>query len=253
MRPGYESDSSDSSSEDLLQLVLEEEEELRRQKKRKLQKALLLATLALSVGLYDQHHNHFYRNRIKWVDHVSQLNAEGPNAFFAMYRMHYPAYMKLCEFIHHAVMKNFEMAKLRTGNSVDVITTPIALHCCLRWLSGGSYHDIRLTAGMGKSSFYNYAHRCISAIIECDALAYKFPTTPMEVERAAQDFKAISSHGVMEGCVAAMDGILIKTITPAKSQVGNVRAFFSGHYQHYGINVQVNQCLLLYLFILNTF
>ena len=70
------------------------------------------------------------------------------------------------------------------------------------------------------------------------------------MKRAAQDFKAISSNGVMEGCVAAMDGILIKTITPAKSQVGNVRSFVSGHYQHYGINVQVNACLVLFAFCL---
>ena len=143
--------------------------------------------------------------------------------------------MELCDLIDHAVRMNFEMANRRTGNSVGVITTPIALHCCLRWLAGGSYHDICLTAGMGKSSFYKYAHRCISAIYECDALAYKFPTTPLEVECAARNFKAISSNGVMEGCVTAMDGILIKTITPARSQVENVRAFFSGHYQHYGI------------------
>ena len=61
--------------------------------------------------------------------------------------------MKLCDLIDHAVKKNFEMAMRRTGNSVGVITTPIALHCCLRLLAGGSYHDIGLTAGMGKSSF----------------------------------------------------------------------------------------------------
>ena len=78
---------------------------------------------------------------------------------------------------------------------------------------------MRLTAGMGKSSFYKYDHRCISAIDECDALAYKFLTTPLAIEHAAQDFKAISSNGLTEACVAAtMDGILIKAITPARDQ-----------------------------------
>ena len=57
------------------------------------------------------------------------------------------------------------MASTRTGNSVGVITTPIAFHCCIHWLSGGSHHDIRLTAGMSKTSFYCYAHRCIAAIM----------------------------------------------------------------------------------------
>ena len=92
----------------------------------------------------------------------------------------------------------------------------------------------------GKSAFYDNTHRCIAANNECDALAYKFPTTPLEVERTAQDFKAISSNRVMEGCVAVTDGILTKPITPAKSEVGNVRALFSCHYHYYGINVQVN-------------
>ena len=185
---GYESDSSDCSSENLLQLILDEEEELRRQRKKKLLKIILLvATVTLSVGLQEPD-NHFYRERLKWMEHVAHLNSEGPNAFYVLCHvqdMHYPSYMKLCDLIDQSGRKNFEMAKLRTGQKVGVITTPIALHCCLRWLSGGSYHDIHLTAGMGKSSFYNYAHRCISAINECDALAYKFPTTPLEVERAA--------------------------------------------------------------------
>ena len=57
------------------------------------------------------------------------------------------------------------------------------------------------------------------------------------MEWAAQDFPSISSHGVMEGCVAVMDGILIRTIVLARTEVGNVGAFFSGHYQHYGLNV----------------
>ena len=153
---GYESDSSDSSSSNLLQLILDKEEELRKQRKKKSLKAtLLLATVTLSVGLQEPE-NHFYRDRLKWMEQVARLNCEGPNSFHAtMYRMHYASYMKLCDLIDHAVRKNFEMANRRTGNSVGVITTQIALHCCLRWLSGGSYHDIRLTAGMGKSSFYN--------------------------------------------------------------------------------------------------
>ena len=65
--------------------------------------------------------------------------------------------------------------------------------------------------------------------------------SPQEVEDAAQSFKAISSNGVIEGCVAAMGGILIKTITPSRKEVGNVKAFFFGHYQHYALNVQVNK------------
>ena len=71
-----------------------------------------------------------------------------------------------------------------------------------------------MTAGKSSASFKIYAHRCISAINECDDLAFKFPSTPNEVERAAQDFKSINSYDVIEGCIAAMDGILIKIQVP---------------------------------------
>ena len=102
------------------------------------------------------------------------------------------------------------MANRKTGNfhpesTIGVITTPVALHCCICWLAGGSYHDIRLTAGMSRASFYSYANRCNPAINECDDLAFKFPSTPSEVECAAQNYKSLSSYRVIEGCVAAMD------------------------------------------------
>ena len=72
--------------------------------------------------------------------------------------------MKLCSLIDHAVQKNVDMANRKTGNChvdspIGVITTPIALHCCICWLSGGFYHDIRLTAGMSRASFYQYTHK----------------------------------------------------------------------------------------------
>ena len=37
-----------------------------------------------------------------------------------------------------------------------------------------------------------------------------------------------------------MDGILIKIQVPRKSEVGTVKAFFSGHYHTYGLNIQVS-------------
>jgi hypothetical protein len=43
---------------------------------------------------------------------------------------------------------------------------------------------------------------------------------------------------VIDGCVACVDGLLLRIQTPSSSETGNVKAFFSGHYQAYGINVQ---------------
>jgi hypothetical protein len=58
------------------------------------------------------------------------------------------------------------------------------------------------------------------------------------MQAAADGFRNISSNGVIDGCIACVDGILLKIQTPAATEVGNVKAFFSGHYQTYGINVQ---------------
>ena len=108
--------------------------------------------------------------------------------------------MKLCSLIVPAVQKDVDMANRTTGDfhhesTISVITTPVALRCCNCWLAPGSYqHDICLTAGMSRASFYIYDHRCISAINEYNDLSFKFLSTPGEVERAAQDLKSISSY-----------------------------------------------------------
>jgi len=76
--------------------------------KKKFHEALLLANLTLCVGL-EEANDRTYRERLKWDEYVSLLNKEGPNAFYGMYRMHYPSYMKLCKLIDNFVRKNVEM------------------------------------------------------------------------------------------------------------------------------------------------
>jgi len=39
-------------------------------------------------------------------------------------------------------------------------------------------------------------------------------------------------------CVACLDGYLLQIRVPACSETGNVKSYFSGHYQTYGINIQ---------------
>ena len=77
------------------------------------------------------------------------------------------------------------------------------------------------------AAFCVCACRCIKAINETFHL--HFPTTPQEIEKAARGFESVSSHRVIEGCVAALDGLLIKIKVPSsREQVGRVKAFFSG-------------------------
>ena len=51
-------------------------------------------------------------------------------------------------------------------------------------------------------------------------------------------FTAISSHGILNNCVTAIDGWLCHIRVPSSKETPNVTACFSGHYQCYGLNVQ---------------
>jgi len=96
-----------------------------------------------------------------------------------------------------------------------------------------------------KAAFYHYIYKYMDAILASTELAYKFPETEQELNEAAQSFAALSSHGAIKGCVACLDGYLLQIKVPAKVETGNVKAYFSGHYQTSGINVHAtcdHQC-----------
>ena len=71
-------------------------------------------------------------------------------------------------------------------------------------------------------------------------LAYKFPETEQELNKAAQGFAALSSHVALKGCVACLDGYLLQIKVPSKAETGNVKTYLSGHDQTYGINMQAH-------------
>ena len=210
---------------------------------------LMTEIIAIVVPIFCMHLHRkepYYDQKVIWNEHVSKLNNKGPTKFFRAHRMHYSSFMKLCNYIDPHVRKLSKYSPSTFG----VITTEIALHCAIRWLAGASYIELCHHIGVSKTTFYHYTHRVIAAINTCKALDYKLPTEPHEVERAAADFAAISSHGVLQGCIGALDGLLVKTITPSKNEVPHVKAYYSGHYAHYGINMQAicdSSCRFIYL------
>ncbi len=119
----------------------------------------------------------------------------------------------------------------------------------MSWLGGGSYHDICISAGISISSLYLCVHKCIDVVLACDQLAYSFPTGDHEVQKAANDFKQCSTYGVIDGCVACLDGLLIRIQTPLSQETSNVKSYFSLHYQAYGLNIQAvcgTRCCFVY-------
>ena len=76
-----------------------------------------------------------------------------------------------------------------------------------------------MLAGISRAAFYVYCHRLNRVINKCPSLSYKLPAAPQEIEGEPEGLKSMSFHDVLEGCVGAIDGILLRMI------VGHVKNF----------------------------
>lgn len=149
-------------------------------------------------------------------------------------RMSYDSFNKLLTCVRLDLQVNLKMAGLRGG----AILPEVCLYLCLRFLAGGSYSDIRFFTGVSTASFYRIVWKTIRAINKSASLVIKFPASVSEARDAALGFQSISQQGCIWNCVAVLDGYHLQIQTPSKSEARNVRSFFSGHYQTYGVNVQ---------------
>ena len=111
----------------------------------------------------------------------------------------------------------------------------LSLYCALRYLAGGRYQDVRLVAGVARSTFYHLVWEAITAINRCPELLIQFPTTINECSTAATDFKKLSADGVMDRCIGAIDGWLCRIVPPSVNETDDVLSYFSGHYQYFPI------------------
>ena len=77
-----------------------------------------------------------------------------------------------------------------------------------------------------------------------------FPPADEDISKVASDFSAISANGLIQGCVGCMDGLLIRvSAAPSLKQAKNPKAYYSGHYQDYGMNIKAicdSQCQFTY-------
>jgi hypothetical protein len=184
--------------------------------------------------------------RMDWVEHRDRQIRRG--AFNRMYRMSVDAFNELVELLREALSVNVHMADVRSR--AGVIIPEIRVHCLIRYLSGGSYLDIAAVVNIHHSTFYAIIWSTCKAINACSDLGFSFPETLPELQEASDGFESISTHGVMRGCIGAIDGWLCPMIVPPRALVGNVRSYFSGHYQRCGVNVQAvvdHHCRFIYM------
>ena len=143
--------------------------------------------------------------RRNWQEHVTKV---GPTIFRKMYRLNIENFNRLLGYIRDEISTgNVEMARRSSGSEV---CPEARLAMTLRYLAGGSVWDIRLIFDVSTEEFYRSVWRVVDAIDNHEEFQVVFPIENeeklSEIERV---FRAKSSHGLITGCVGAIDGCLI--------------------------------------------
>jgi len=79
------------------------------------------------------------RQRLHWQHHVKLLFKEG--LFKRMYTMPLESFEKLLEMLQPWLLVNREKAR-NASKGEDPIGVDLIMHCTLRYLAGGTFHDI---------------------------------------------------------------------------------------------------------------
>ncbi|KAE8960757.1 hypothetical protein PF001_g30564, partial [Phytophthora fragariae] len=177
---------------------------------------VLLLLLVLLVALpIDMRQKCRQRKRIDWEAYAQRLVDEGQ--FDKCYKMSFSSFMALAAMLEPYLPVDVKQSRNRTG--ADPITHTNKLQMCLRWLSGGSYHDVRETSGVSVPAFCRSIHEVVDAIIAHPELQLQFPTTVQAQRHASKAFERLSNSRVMKGCVGAVDGWLCPIRVPQKKEV----------------------------------
>jgi len=190
--------------------------------------------LLLFANLKEERKIKWQHDHLNWDEHVAKLEHE--EEFDQTYRMSHESFIKLLNLVRAKVTPDIIKA---LNSAPEPIYPELVVAIGLRWLAGGSYADLKNVYGVSKTSVYRSRDTFVSAVTECEALRIRFLQLPKEIEKIRRQFERKSTNGVMRGCVGAMDGLLATMDCPGlEESMGNPRAYYSGHYNDYGFNVQ---------------
>ena len=185
----------------------------------------------VSVSSRLPRHRRWEHRRINWENHVDQLMHECK--FANEYRMSFSAFEHLVDLLDESLRREEHRSR-----SAEVIRTEHIIALGLRALGGGRLSDIRHIIGCSRAAAYAAFDDFVDAVNSCPELNIKFPTTAEEWKEVNDGFTVKSSDGIMQGCVGAIDGYFQRVQAPCRKEVGNVEAYYSGHYEDYGVNCQ---------------
>ena len=153
---------------------------------------------------------------------------------------------KLLSYIRESLKVDSNMAQLQGGE----IILEISLYCTLCYLAEGSYTNIFFFVVISSASFYCVIWKTMYVIVQCEELQILWPNTKERAVETVAGFSSISTNHVMTECAAVLNGYHMAITTPPKKEVHNIKSYFSGHYQTYGINIQVacnHNCWFLFI------
>lgn len=136
--------------------------------------------------------------------------------------------------------KSIRMLSAHEGSTGGFVSGEVKLALTLRLLAGGSYLDLSLLYEVGGSYAYSIFHDVIKNWILDDRLVkingVEYVEDEERLQKVALEF-ARRSDGLINGCIGAIDGWIVKIRKPtAKDNVTNPGSFFSRK-GYFGLNV----------------
>ena len=197
--------------------------------------------------------------RKKWARFAAKLSDRQFRRYFRMSKVHFqllcdkiedlagPAEFKselyLNEMLKESIIANGErnIFAAHEQSTGGMISGEVKLALTLRVLGGGTYMDM----GMIFEISFNHCHKIFKLVIK-DWLTHElfYPINGVEycnddarMSEVAMQFTN-ASHGVINGCIGALDGWVVKIIKPSrKDGIFNAQSFYSRK-GYFAVNVQ---------------
>jgi len=148
--------------------------------------------------------------------------------FKRMFRLSRIAYYHLLEQIRVEIEPTLRGKRSAINHSKSYITGEIRLAVTLRWLACGMHYDLCAVYGVSVENFFQVNGVLWPTIEAIDRhLMISFSTNEEDLEKISQEFAAFS-HNRFQGCILAVDGIVIRTRCPyLPAEVENSQIFFN--------------------------
>eukprot|EP01031_Cornospumella_fuschlensis_P030234 gene30234-36538_t len=161
--------------------------------------------------------------------------AELPSSRFKrMFRMSRESFEKLENLVGQRLQVDQQHAINASGSAISIRTR---LACTLRWLAGGSYHDIAGLFGVDPGNFFHPRGPLWPTVTAINSIfEIGLSLDPDNLEKTAKGF-ARYSHGRMRNCVMAVDGWVCKTRQPTYEECGGVISSYRNRKQCWAIVV----------------